>query len=219
MSARLGILGGTFNPVHVGHLRLALEMAFALDLDRVELVPAARPPHKTGDGLLPFNLRARLLDLAVEGLDQLGVNRMEARRPGPSYTVDTLEELALARPDEELWFILGSGDLLNLHGWRQGDRVGRLANLAVAGRENLGSEAVEAYLQAHPELGFRPAGQGFWDGPAGRRLALVEVPRLDISASFIRERFRQEANLRFLLPPGVEEELARLRPSVLGVWR
>lgn len=219
MSARLGILGGTFNPVHVGHLRLALEMALALELDRVELVPAARPPHKTGDGLLPFALRARLLDLAVEGLEQLAVNRMEAQRPGPSYTVDTLEELAQARPDAELWFILGSGDLLNLHGWRHGERVGRLANLAVAGRENLGGEAVGAYLQAHPELGFRPAGPGFWDGPPGRRLALVEVPRLDISASFIRERFRHEANLRFLLPPGVEEELARLRPCVLGVWR
>ena len=135
---RLGILGGTFNPVHVAHVRLALEMAEALNLDRVELIPAARPPHKPGEGMLPFELRAALLSLAVEGLDRLSVNLMEAERPGPSYTWDTLQELAVRNPEADMYFIMGASDLLNVHLWRRGAELGSLANLAVATRDHLG---------------------------------------------------------------------------------
>lgn len=215
---RLGILGGTFNPVHVGHVRLALEMAEALSLDRVELVPAARPPHKPSEGMLPFELRARLLASAVEGLDSVGVNLMEAERPGPSYTWDTLSELVRREPRADIHFIMGASDLLNLHLWHRGPELGRLANLAVSSRDHLGRDAVEAYLAERGEMACEQAEPGRWRMPSGKFIELVDIPRLDISASFIRERFRRGANLRFLIPPGVEEQLNRLRAQVLKAW-
>jgi nicotinate-nucleotide adenylyltransferase len=215
---RLGILGGTFNPVHVGHIRLALEMAEALKLDRVELIPAARPPHKADVGMLPFDLRARLLTLAVAGTPGLSVNLMEADRPGPSYTWDTLSEMAARAPEADIHFILGACDLLNLHLWRRGPELCRFANLAVASRDRLGSTEVERYLAGHPEMGCLPAGPDRWRAPSGKFIEVVAIPRLDISASFIRERFRHGSNLRFLIPPGVEEELGRQRDHVLSLW-
>jgi len=215
---RLGILGGTFNPVHVGHVRLAVEMQEALALDRVELVPAARPPHKQDEPMMPFELRAELADLAVEGLSSVGVNRMEADRPGPSYTWDTLQELAASRPGVELYFILGATDLVNLHLWKHGTQLGVLANLAVSTRDRLGAEQIAAYLADHPEMGYSPDGSGRWRQECGRRIELVDVPRLDISASFIRDRFRRGANLRFLVPLRVEEELNRRRDQLLALW-
>ena len=215
---RLGVLGGSFNPVHIGHVRLALEMAEALSLDRVELIPAARPPHKQGEGMLPFTLRAELLRLAVEGVDGLALNLMEADRPGPSYTWDTLTELSRQHPGADLHFIMGALDLVNLHLWRRGPELTTLANLAVSTRERLSREEVGSYMAAHPEFGCEPDGSGVWRAPSGRRVTLVDVPRLDISASFIRERFRRGSNLRYLVPPGVEEHINRLRSEVLAVW-
>ncbi|MFP5223358.1 MAG: nicotinate (nicotinamide) nucleotide adenylyltransferase [Acidobacteriota bacterium] len=215
---RLGILGGTFNPVHVGHVRLALEMQEALGLDRVELVPAARPPHKQDDPMPPFELRAELAELAVEGLSCVGVNRMEADRPGPSYTWDTLLELTANRPGVELNFIMGATDLVNLHSWKHGTKLGTLANLAVSTRDHLGGDEIAAYLANHPEMGYSPDGPGRWVQDGGRRIQLVDVPRLDISASFIRDRFRRGANLRFLVPLRVEEELNRRRDQLLALW-
>jgi len=215
---KLGILGGTFNPVHIGHVRLALEMAEALALDRVELIPAARPPHKQGEGMLPFELRAELLSLAVTGVPGLAVNRMEAERPGPSFTWDTLTELSGLHPGADIHFIMGAGDLLNLHLWRHGPELGHLANLSVATRDHLGRGEVEQYLADRPEIRCEPAGEGKWLMDSGKYIELVDIPRLDISASFIRERFRRGSNLRFLLPPGVEEHINRLRSQVLKAW-
>jgi len=215
---RLGILGGTFNPAHVGHVRLALEMAEALALDRVELIPAARPPHKADTGMLPFDLRAKLLSLAVSGNPTLSVNLMEAKRPGPSFTWDTLVEIARGTPEADIHFIMGACDLLNLHLWRRGPELCRLANLAVATRDQLGPAEVDDYIAAHPEMGCQPAGPGRWRASSGKFIEVVPIPRLDISASFIRERFRRGSNLRFLIPPGVEEELGRRKDQVLALW-
>ncbi len=215
---RLGVLGGTFNPVHVGHIRLAIEMAEALALERVELIPAARPPHKAGAGMLPFRLRASLLEMAIEGLDVLGVNLMEEERPGPSYTWDTLTELGLRHPQADIHFIMGASDLLNLHLWKNGLELPGLANLAVATRDKLGRMEIEDYLDAHPEMKLAPDGRGGWVSHTGKRIELVDIPRLDISASFIRERFRRGANLRFLVPSNVEKQLNLLRGEVLASW-
>jgi nicotinate-nucleotide adenylyltransferase len=216
--SRLGILGGSFNPVHVAHVRLAVEMAEALNLDRVELIPAARPPHKSDGGMLPFELRAELLSSAIQGMESLRVNFMEAERPGPSYTWDTLTELAVRNPEDDIHFIMGASDLLNLHSWKHGTELGSLANLAVATRDHLGRAEVEAYLAARPEIRCEPDGPGRWRMDSGNRIELVDIPRLDISASFVRERFRRGANLRFLIPRTVEEQLNRQRDQILKIW-
>jgi nicotinate-nucleotide adenylyltransferase len=134
---RVGIFGGTFNPVHIGHLRAAIEVAEAVGLQAVEFVPAARPPHKVGNGLLDFDLRLELCRLAVEGLPGFSVNPLEARRDGPSYTCDTLTALGRSRPEDEFTFILGMGDLLCLGQRKNGYDLGRLAKLAVHARAGL----------------------------------------------------------------------------------
>lgn len=215
---RVGLLGGTFNPVHAGHVRLGLEMAEALRLDGVEYIPAARPPHKPGEGMLPFGLRTRLLELALEGIEGFTANLCEAERPGPSYTWDTLTLLKRERPGAQFHFIMGASDLLNLHLWKRGLELGELASLAVANRGRLGREETAAYIEAHPEMRCEAAGSGTWRFPSGNRLELVDVPRLDISASFIRDRFRRGASLRCLVPRAVEDELGRLRDEVLKIW-
>jgi len=143
---------------------------------------------------------------------------MEADRPGPSYTWDTLQELTVGQPGVEMYFILGATDLVNLHLWKHGTELGTLANLAVSTRDRLGGDQIAAYLADHPEMGYSPDGPGIWLQKCGKRIELVDVPRLDISASFIRDRFRRGASLRFLVPFRVEEELNRRRAELLALW-
>ena len=116
------ILGGSFNPPHVGHLRLAIEAAEALSslTDGVDLIPCAVPPHKAMTGMLPFDLRARMLEASIADLPFLRCNRLEGQRQGPSYTWDTLLAYREAAPDTELYFILGSPDFALLPTWHRG---------------------------------------------------------------------------------------------------
>src|SRR5437870_4749134 len=105
---RLGIFGGTFDPVHLGHLILAEEAREQGRLEQVLFVPAARPPHKQEQPLTPFAQRVEMLSLALAGNPAFRIEQLERDRPGPSYTVDTLEELRRRQPDAELWLIVGS---------------------------------------------------------------------------------------------------------------
>jgi nicotinate-nucleotide adenylyltransferase len=218
---RVGIFGGTFNPVHIGHLRAVIEVAEALGLDAVELVPAARPPHKCGNGLLDFSLRLALCRLAVAGLAGCSVNALEADRPGPSYTWDTLSELRRTRPDDELVFIMGMGDLLCLGQWKSGYDLGRLAGLAVHARAGLGLSTFTDCLRVHgPLMGAVPtADPAVWTLGQSRCINFVPVARLDISASDIRERWRRGAHLDHLVPDAVLRELLARADVLTACWQ
>lgn len=213
----VGLLGGSFNPLHVGHLRLAVETGEALGLDRVELLPAARPPHKDGEGMLPFALRAALCEAAAHGLPALFVNPCEVDRPGPSYTVDTLSALAEARPGDAFTFILGATDLLALPGWRRGLDIPLLAHLAVAGRGAHGLERVAAFV-ADTWPGARPLGPDAWELPGGRRLAWIGARRMDVSSSDVRRRWVAGSPVRGLVPECVEALLAERADEVRRAW-
>jgi len=217
---RVGIFGGTFNPVHIGHLRAAIEVAEALSLSRVELVPAARPPHKRGEGLLDFSLRLALCRRAVEGMPGFTVNPMEADRPGPSYTCDTLDELVRTRPDEAFTFILGMGDLLNLGYWKNGFGLGRLASLAVHARAGLGLAVFTDHLVTHgAAMGAAPtADPTVWTLGDGRCIRFVPVARLDISASDIREHWRSSRRIDHLVPQSVLRELLTHTDALKSGW-
>jgi nicotinate-nucleotide adenylyltransferase len=213
----VGILGGCFNPVHNGHLRLAIEVREQLDLARVELMPAHVPPHKPGEGMLPFALRAALAEAAVAGVPGLAVSRLEAERPGPSYTVDTLAALRAARPGVRPWFILGAADLADLPGWHRWREIPALCDLAVAGRGEAGPEAMAAFVAAHwPGAG--PDGAGGWLLPGGGRLRPVALQRLDISASDVRARWLAGRSLAGLVPAAVERALAQAAGVVRAAW-
>ncbi|BBD06934.1 nicotinate (nicotinamide) nucleotide adenylyltransferase [Desulfovibrio ferrophilus] len=214
---KVGLLGGCFNPVHNGHLRLALETGERLGLDRVELVPAAVPPHKSGDGMLPFGLRAELCEAAIAGVEMLRVNRLEGEREGPSYTVDTLRALTAQRLEDEFTFILGSEDLFVLPDWHQGVLIPGLVNLAVAGRRDGGLEAVRLFVE-QTWAGAESLDDASWRLPQGRRLSFIPAGRLDISASDIRQRWIDGQSVRGLVPEAVERLMDEHGDEVRTVW-
>jgi nicotinate-nucleotide adenylyltransferase len=177
----LGILGGTFDPIHLAHLRIAEEAREALGLERVLFVPAADPPWKRA--VAPFAHRLEMVRLAVAANPAFEACDLEGGRPGPSYTVETLEELRSRSPDEPLWFIVGADAFAEIDRWHHAARLFELAAFAVV--ERLGSEG------AGPPR------------PPGARVRRVQVPLLDISASDLRGRVARGASLRYLVPDTV----------------
>lgn len=227
---RIGILGGSFNPVHVGHLRLALEARELLRLDRVDLVPAALPPHKSARNLLPFGLRCRLLGLAVAGRPGLTINLMEGRRRGPSYTWDTLSIYARICPGAHLFFLMGVPDLQALPAWRNGLRLPRLADLVAVARQGMAQaevrELVSDYWPGATSLERLSTDQYHgskevlqWRLPGFGRLLLLRPPFLDVSSTLIRSYWLQGRDLQFLVPHAVIQELVRLQSVVHRFWR
>jgi len=217
---KIGVLGGSFNPVHNGHLRLALEAVERLALDRVEMVPAARPPHKPETDLLGFEARVRLLEAAVSGEPNLCVNPLEDARQGPSYTYHTLEAYRALFPEDEIFFILGAGDLLTLPAWFRGLELIDLANLAVGARPDPSgafSRVLEFMGEHWPQASQKEGGK-VWSFPSGNRLLYLEIPLLDISAAYVRERWRRGRSIRGLVPESVEQGLFAMRSEAAKAW-
>jgi nicotinate-nucleotide adenylyltransferase len=187
--ARTAVLGGSFNPIHYGHLLLADDVADLLGLDRVLFVPAARPPHKPNADLAPASDRYAMVELAIAGHPKFAVSDIEFRRAGPSYTVDTLEAFGIPRAD--LFLIVGSETFLDLLTWRAPRRVAELAQLIVVPR--LGSafdpESAAARKVVH-EIGQEPL--------------VVRAGSLPISASDLRRRVREGRSIAYRLPDAVE---------------
>lgn len=191
---RLGLLGGTFNPPHVGHLVCAQEALEQLSLDRVLLVPAGTPPHKQVAGDPGPRARLDLCRLAVAGDDRLGVCELEVDRPGASYSVDTLRELHAREPRDELTFIVGADMAETLPAWREPHEILRLARLAVAERSGVRREDI---LERLAPL------------DAGDRVDFFDMPRIDVSSTLLRERAARGAGVRHYTPDGVAAEIAR----------
>lgn len=186
---RIGILGGTFNPPHLGHLICAQEALIQLALDRVVLMPAGQPPHKPklpGD---PGPLhRLELCRRAVEGDPRLAVSALEVERSGPSYTVDTLQELHSQLPDSELYLIVGGDVAAGLPSWHDPERVLSLATLAVAGRRGTTRESIDASL-----AGLR----------GGERAEFFRMPTVAFSSTDIRRRVQAQEPIKYLVPDPV----------------
>lgn len=195
--ARIGILGGSFNPPHVGHLVCASEAASQLGLDRVLLTPVAVAPHKTAELDPGPEVRLELCRLAVGDDARLGVCDLEVRRGGASYTVDTLRELHARAPEDDLTFIVGGDIAVGLPSWREPDAVLGLARLAVAERSGAARDDVAARLARR-----------FADAPAP---VFFDMPRVDISSSDIRRRIAAGRPIRYLVPDPVAEHIARGR--------
>jgi nicotinate-nucleotide adenylyltransferase len=186
--ARIGILGGTFNPPHVGHLVCAQDALDQLELDRVVLMPVHTPPHK--EVLLDpgGEVRLHLCELAVDGEDDVSASRLELDRPGPSWTVDTLRAIHATAPGDELTFIVGGDQAHGLPTWREPEAILDLATLAVAERAGVRREDVRSRLS----------------GLAGaERVRFFDMPRIDISSSDIRGRVAARRPIRHLVPRAV----------------
>jgi nicotinate-nucleotide adenylyltransferase len=186
---RVGILGGTFNPPHVGHLVCAQEAYAQLELDQVLLAPVREPPHKAIEADPGCEHRVRLCELAVAGDERFGVSRVDADRPGPSWTVDTLRRLHEQAPEHDLTFIVGGDMAYSLPTWREPEAVLELAELGVAEREGVGRADIAEALTALP-------------GALGR-VRFFEMPRIDVSSSYIRRQVAAGRPVRYLVPDPV----------------
>ena len=187
----MGVLGGTFDPPHLGHLVIACEALWQLGLDEVRLVPAGRPPHKDDPAVAPAARRAAWLERAVAGRPGLVVSLLELERDGLSYTADTLEAMAQAEPGVRLWFILGADQLAEFPTWRAPERILAAARLAVVARGDV----------AQADLGVLA------ESVAPGRADIVAVPVIGISSSMIRDRIAAGQPVGHLVPPEVEQAL------------
>jgi nicotinate-nucleotide adenylyltransferase len=188
---RIGILGGTFDPPHVGHLWLASLAADDLGLDRVLFMPAAQPPHKRRAGMSSITERLLMTRLAISGNDAFELTTVEVGRAGPSYTIDSVEELLRTYPDAQLFLLMAADSLANIDSWREPDRLLSLIEWAVGPRP--GAPAMDAAALR----------QRF--GAGAERIHLLEGPALDVSASQIRRRVAAGRTIRYLVPQAVEE--------------
>ncbi|QGY41726.1 nicotinate (nicotinamide) nucleotide adenylyltransferase [Pseudodesulfovibrio cashew] len=212
---KIGILGGSFNPVHTGHVRMAIEVHEQLGLDRVELLPAKHPPHKEGDDILPFDLRMALVERAIEDMPELDVNPIENQRPGPSFTCDTLTCYRTEQPEIELSFILGASTFLELPQWRRGLEIPELASLVVVNRWEASVEVPGFIEEYWPEAREE---DGLWRLPQGHTIRLLDAPRLDIKGGHIRQRWLTGRSIRYLVPPGVEAMLEERAGEIEQYW-
>ena len=200
--ARTALFGGSFNPIHCGHLLLADEVREALALDRVLFMPAALPPHKARQQLAPAVDRFAMVALATAGHPAFDVSDLELRRPGPSYTVDTVEALRAGGADE-LFVLVGSETFLDLLSWKDAPRLARLARLVVIPRAGsaFDPDSVQA-LKVLREIGqerFVRAGHPL--PPDG--VLIIHAASLPISASDLRRRAREGRSLAYRLPDAV----------------
>ena len=195
---RIGLFGGTFDPVHFGHLRPALELAEAYALEVLYLLPAHRPAHRGPTGASSAQ-RIAMLEAAVRDVPRLAVDTREARRERPSYTVDTLAELRAERPAATLLFFLGRDAFAGFAGWHRPDDILALANLVVVERPG---EPLPAAAEALIRRQRERSGRHIVDGRAGV-IERADVTQLAISATDIRRRVATGRNPRFLLPDAV----------------
>jgi nicotinate-nucleotide adenylyltransferase len=187
---RVGILGGTFNPPHLGHLVAAQEAYRELGLDQVLLIPASTPPHKPVEDEPGARHRLELCRLAVGDDDRFSVSDLELQREGPSYTVDTLQILKDHASSNDLFLILGGDIAAGLPRWHEPERVLELATVAVAKRRGTAREAVEEAL-----AGLK----------GGERARFFEMPGIGISSTMVRHRVRCGQPIRYFVPDGVKQ--------------
>jgi nicotinate-nucleotide adenylyltransferase len=192
VAERIGVLGGTFDPIHNGHLALAQAAREQLDLDRLIFVPAGVPWRKAGRKITPGSQRLEMVRLAVKSDAAAEISTLEIEEEGPSYTAETLAALAEQYPGAELYFILGEDALADLPNWRQPDRILALARLAVARRDS---------STRGPEIESAPGGD--------KRIVWLDLEPVKISASDIRKRIRSGKHVKGMLPPPVEDYIRR----------
>jgi nicotinate-nucleotide adenylyltransferase len=180
---KIGIFGGTFDPIHNGHLIIAEIVRSDLPLDRILFIPSAQPPHKTGKPISPFKHRMQMLEWAVGGDPQYGVSDIENRLEEPSYSVHTVQALKHEQPDDEFFFIIGGDSLAELHTWYQPEKLLSMIRIIVANRPDFDLSCVRSdWLES---------------------VHIIKTPLIDISSTNLRERVKREQSIRFQVPDSV----------------
>jgi nicotinate-nucleotide adenylyltransferase len=193
---RIGVFGGSFDPVHIGHLTIAQDAVEQLELNRLIFVPAAVPPHKQEKTLVESHHRFEMLQLATEGNLSFEVSDMELQRGGVSYTFDTITQIQFEHPGAELFFIVGLDSLVELHLWRNVDKLLELCTIVPFARGGEDPARVAEQIQLSEP----------WK--TGLLERLIRIHEIEISASEIRMRLAEGLSIRYLVPPEVEMYIA-----------
>nr|WP_078428869.1 nicotinate-nucleotide adenylyltransferase [Alkalihalobacterium alkalinitrilicum] len=193
---KIGILGGTFDPPHIGHLLIAQEVLEQCKLDEIWFMPANIPPHKKTNDVSSVDDRIEMVTKAIDGADQFVVSTIELERTGPSYTVDTLKELKMKLPDVDFYFIIGGDMIEQLHTWERIDELFEYVTFVGLGRP--GYSETSTYEE---------------------KMVLLTIPQVDISSSSIRDRIKEGRSIRYFVPESVrhfieERELYGTNASV-----
>ncbi len=201
---KIGLIGGTFDPVHNGHIRVAIEVKEQLDLDVIEFIPAPYPPHKLGKKILDFEKRVYLLKKAITGIPYFNINTIEAKLKGPSYTFYTLMELKEIYREKELYFVVGGDEVLNLTGWYRWRELFTLSNFIVVGRVGYDLKNLEYFIEKNFDFQRQ---EGLVWNIGNTKIFYIEIPKLEISSSMIREKASKGKILRGLVPEPIEKDL------------
>ena len=204
---RIGILGGSFDPIHFGHLLLAEHCREQCSLDQVHFVPAAISPHKLSRAPASSDARVEMLKLAIAGHEPFQVNTSEVDRGGVSFTVDTIAEIAKTCPNDSLYFLMGADSLAEFPSWREPERICKMAALAIVARPNSAPPDLSVVAQFRTssrnvaDKGTSPEASGWEDVD-------VTMPQMDISSTEIRQRAAEGRSIRFQTPRAVEAYIA-----------
>jgi len=206
-ASNIGLFGGTFDPIHYGHLRCADEAMEALDLDRVIFVPSAIPPHKPQGKLLPAEHRLKMVNLAIRGNSRFSVSDFECRRRVPSYSIETVEHfIETSNGRADITFILGSDAFREITTWKEVERLFTLCNMLVLTRPGKPLRGLEEVLPVETRKKFcYDKKDDRFTHLSGRSIYFRGMIPLDISSSEIRRRVREGLSISYLVPPAVEK--------------
>jgi nicotinate-nucleotide adenylyltransferase len=214
VTRRLGLFGGTFDPVHLGHLVPAARAFETFRLDALAFIPAAEPPHKQGFPLTPFAHRFAMLALATQAYDRFLVSNIEVERPGPTYTVDTVRRLRERIPSENVYFLMGSDSFSQIGSWHEWAKLVDLVHLVVLHRETAWGRQLEERIPQVLRSRLRsvePFSPVPDPEPGTRVVYLLEHEPFPISSTHLRERLRRGQTIRELVPPEVHRYIVKHR--------
>jgi len=207
---RVGLLGGSFNPIHFGHLRAAEEVRETLALDLVHFVPAAVPPHKPPEGLAPAEHRLAMVRLATKGNRHFMVSDVEIKRAGRSYSIDTVRHfLATLRAPSTLFLMMGADAFSDFETWKECDELARLSSIVVHTREvSDEGEPPRITLAALQRFGYIRKDDRYVH-PSGQTLSFVATTVFPVSATLIRDKLEHQQSVRYLMPNEVVDYIQR----------
>ena len=208
-SCRIGLLGGTFDPIHNGHLAVARAVKEALALDQVLLIPASKPPHKLHSPITSFDTRAAMIRAALAGEPSLALSLVEQDTNGPSFSIDTLERLAASLDSRQFYFIIGADAFADIHSWKRFRDIPRLTSLVVVNRHGADCHWQPQVSIKHYFPEFKLARQGVWQAEGQGDILLFAMPLVDISSTKVRDLVRGGGDISALVPAGVAVAIER----------
>lgn len=190
---KIGIMGGTFNPIHFGHLILAEAAYEQYHLDKVLIMPAKEPSHKTISDTITEEDRVEMVKRAIKGNDHFELSLLEINREGVTYTIDTLTELHEEDSEIEYYFIMGADSLFHFNSWKEPEKILKLTNILVANRD------LSTFSALNSQIDYLS------DKYDEANISLLDTPNLEISSHALRKRVRQNLSIKYYVPESVEE--------------